>query len=183
MTESLRDELKRIGSEIETLEARRREIYKRSLDAPEEQKVGPDFVARLESEDPWPEMSWPKIVSGIEWGDAEMIRSRRNSKGAAWVAVRPCDESLSGRTYLGFLLGDMALSISARYDEASGVLSITPAMHNPAIWVPDLGRLVFGCGSWWSEIKKPDDLRQITDADIDNAWYVRAMKDIAGEAR
>jgi hypothetical protein len=105
----------------------------------------------------------------------------RRGKETAWVAIRPCGDEHKGRTYLGFLLGDIALSLSARFDRESGVMSISPAMHNPAIWVPDLGRIVFGCESWWGEIKCADGLRQITDAHIDDVWYVRALKDIGAK--
>jgi hypothetical protein len=28
-------------------------------------------------------------------------------------------------------------------------------------------------------IETPDDLRRITDADIENVWYVRALRDLA----
>lgn len=135
-------------------------------------------MAEMLSEEP-AEMQWPVTVSGLEWGDGEVLIPHRRGNGASWVAVRPCDAELNGRTFLGFLLGDMALSVSVRYDRESGVMSISYGSHNPAIWVPDLGRIVYGCGSWWGEIKSAGDLRQITDADIDNIWYVRAMKDVA----
>jgi len=49
-------------------------------------------------------------------------------------------------------------------------------MGNPAMWVPDLNRVVMGWESWWGEIKSEEDLRQISDADIENVWYVKAIK-------
>jgi hypothetical protein len=51
-------------------------------------------------------------------------------------------------------------------------------MHNPAIFVPTLGKLLYGCELWWSKISSPDDLRTISDADIDNVWYVQALKSL-----
>lgn len=175
MGEAPKDELARIESEIKALEERRREIYRASLTAPEEHKVGPDFLAEMLGEEPWPEMAFPIDVHGITWSDVGVLVAGR--RGATWVAVRPCGEG-EKRTHLGFLLGDLATSASARYDRASGVLAVSLGMHNPAMWVPDLGRVVFGYESWWGPLKGPEDLRQITDADIQDVWYVRALRDL-----
>lgn len=102
-----------------------------------------------------------------------------NSMGRkGWVAVRPVAEDAKGKTYLGYLLGDLALSTRARFGK-DGTLSIGMAQHNPAIFVPDLGRIVLGIESWWSPVKSADDLRQITDADIHGVWYVQALREFA----
>jgi hypothetical protein len=45
--------------------------------------------------------------------------------------------------------------------------------------VPDLARVVMGWESWWGEIRTPDDLRQITNADVENVWYVKALKTLS----
>jgi hypothetical protein len=180
-TEALHEALARIEADIDALEAKRREIYQRSLTAPEEEKVAPDFVSSMEAaESSWPKMKWPKVVTGIHWGDGPAFRAPREGL-TEWVAVRPCAEEFGGKTYLGVMIGDIALSISARYDAEGGVLSLSPVMHNPAIWIPDLRRVVFGCGSWWWRLKSPDDLRTITDADIENVWYVRALRDLTAD--
>ena len=47
---------------------------------------------------------------------------------------------------------------------------------NPVIFIPDLMRVVLGIESWWVVIKKPKDLKKITDADIQNVWYAKALK-------
>lgn len=52
---------------------------------------------------------------------------------------------------------------------------------NPAIFVPEFNEIIWGAESWWSKIESPDDLKQITDADIENAWYVKALKKIEEE--
>ena len=44
------------------------------------------------------------------------------------------------------------------------------------IYIPENGRVVFGVESWWGEIKSVDDLKDITDADINSVWYVNALK-------
>lgn len=177
MSETLKDELSKIEREIKALEERRAAIYRASLEAPEEHKVCDDWVAKTLGSGPLPSLAFPIEVYGITWSEAPMLRPPLLSRGVTWVAVRPCDGD-GKRTHLGFLLGDMALGASVRYDRKSGVLSVAPSMHNPAIWVPDLGRIVYGCESWWGAIKGPDDLRKITDADIQDVWYVRALKDL-----
>ena len=49
-------------------------------------------------------------------------------------------------------------------------------MSNPAIYVPELRKIVFGCESWWGEIQSPDEIKDITDDDISNVWYVKLVK-------
>jgi len=93
----------------------------------------------------------------------------------AWVSIRLAGE-LSTR--LGVLLGDLALGFRLRYHEETGVLAITFGGYNPAIWVPGLNRVVYGCESWWGVISSPDELRQITDLDIQDVWYMRALKEL-----
>lgn len=180
MSETLREELARIDTELAALEKRKREIYRQSLSAPEEEKVGDDdIMAEICAEEPWPSMTWPRTVTGLAWGDGEAFRAARPGL-SDWVAVRPCEEEFGGKTYLGVMIGDIALSVMARYDRESGVMSITPGMLNPAIWIPEKRAVVFGCGSWWRRIKTQEDMGQISDADINNVWYVRAMRDLGG---
>lgn len=98
-----------------------------------------------------------------------------------FVAVRPCSDDAQGKTFLGILLGDLPMGVSGTFDRESGVLTVEPGAGNPAIWVPDLKRVVMGYESWWGTIASAEDLRQITDADINNVWYVQAIKLLAGE--
>ena len=48
--------------------------------------------------------------------------------------------------------------------------------NNPAIFVPELKRIVWGMESWWGAVKSEDELKEITDEDIDNVWYVKLLK-------
>jgi len=95
-------------------------------------------------------------------------------KPGVFVKVRPCDDECEGKTYFGILLGDLAVGIRTRISEG-GVLSVGPS-GNPGIWVPALGRIIYGHGSWWGEITDPEDVREITDDTIQNVWYVKALK-------
>ena len=91
------------------------------------------------------------------------------------VAVRPVN---SEKTYLGVYIGHVPLGLNYAYDPKKKELNFY-VRTNPAIVIPDLGcRVVMGAGSWWRELKKAEDLQQITDADIKNVWYVKALTQI-----
>jgi hypothetical protein len=124
-------------------------------------------------------ISFPWVVTRVQWDD-QPIKPALFHPNTTWVRIRPCDAACEGKTYLGWLLGDFARSSVAQLHK-DGTLAISMAMHNPAIFVPDLGRVVYGCESWWSPIETPEDLRQITDATIENVWYVKALKDLTGD--
>lgn len=92
------------------------------------------------------------------------------------VKIKPCNEEKYGKkTYFGILIGSMAQSISAGIDK-EGNLDIYPVMHNPAIFVPELGTVIYGCESWWGKIEKEEDLKKlITDETIKNVWYIKLL--------
>ena len=89
--------------------------------------------------------------------------------------VRPCDERCGGKTYAGILLGELTESIYGQFNEDTGTLSIRPA-YNPAIFVPELKRIVFGYECWWHMAKDESELQQITDDMIAGQWYVQLFK-------
>ena len=127
----------------------------------------------------------PVTVSGVIFtGDANPISPDRlfGAKPGAFVSVRPVSNNEEGKTYLGIMLGDYASpSIGIRKEEnGENTIVVTKSLGTPAMWVPDLNRVVMGWGSWWSEIKTPEDLRQITDHDIENVWYVKALRTAEG---
>jgi hypothetical protein len=95
------------------------------------------------------------------------------------VAVRPCGEKYGNKTYLGILLGEFPLSQIVWFDKETADLTVAMSMQNPAIFVPDLNEIVWGCASFWRKIKSAEDLKAITDADIQNVWYVRALKELS----
>lgn len=96
-------------------------------------------------------------------------------KTGTLVKIRPCDEKYENKTYLGFLIGDIALGSSIKILEDK--IQLNWSGHNPAIFVPEIGEVVYGCESWWSEIKSEKELKEITDSDIENTWYVKLLKD------
>jgi len=95
-----------------------------------------------------------------------------------FVSIRPCAENYEGKTFLGLYIGDIALSFGYSISD-KGTMEITHGHHNPAIYVFDLKTIIFGCESWWTPIEDEDQLHKITDEDIDNIWYVKALKEIS----
>lgn len=130
---------------------------------------------------------WPRTFHGADFPDAAdpPIRPKLLLGRAGcgdWVKVRPCDPALGGKTYLGVLLGEAAMGVHLSYVRETRRLKVTCGMRNPAIYVPDLKRVVYGVESWWGKIETPDDLCEITDAVVDDVWYVRALKELGGAA-
>ena len=116
---------------------------------------------------------YPWVITGVEWDCRPLLKRAKPT----WVRVRPCAEEFKNQTYLGWLLGDMALSQMIKLSP-EGVLTVSMAAHNPAIFVPELKRVIFGCESWWSALSAPADLAEISNAAINNTWYVMALKDL-----
>jgi hypothetical protein len=175
-----KERLQEIRESIDMLEKEQRAIYAASLKSPEQDKVCEDYIAKMLGGGPLPKFQFPIEVHGLT-SDGKVVQDGMFSKTGAWVAIRPCDEACKGQTYLGLLLGDIALSFGIRFNRRDGILCVSPSFHNPAVFVFDLGKIVFGCESWWGPIKGPDDLKQIANKDIDNVWYVQALKAMAGK--
>ena len=95
-------------------------------------------------------------------------------KSGDLVKVKPVNEKYGNKTYAGFLIGEIALGSSIKVD--TECIQLDFSGHNPAIFVPELGEDIYGCESWWSSIKNLDELKDITDEDIANVWYVKFLK-------
>lgn len=96
------------------------------------------------------------------------------------VKIRPCGEEYGNKSYLGFYLGDLALGSSIT--TAENKIQLNFSGHNPAIFVPSLKKIIYGCESWWGPIRTEKDLAEITDSDIDKIWYVQLWKEMARDA-
>ena len=101
-----------------------------------------------------------------------------NPQESKFVAVRPCGDK---KSYLGMCLGDLPLPPMVAYSPKSQTLFVN-SRTNPAMWVPDLNKVVWGYESWWGPIKSEEHLHQISDADIQDVWYVKALKMLADRA-
>lgn len=88
---------------------------------------------------------------------------------------KPVKVRLGKKTYLGVFIGELPTSAHISHNEQTGVLTVNH-MTNPAMFVPELNRLVFGSESWWGVIESPEDFKEISDEDINNVWYVQMAK-------
>ena len=96
-----------------------------------------------------------------------------------FVAVRPCAKEFGDKTFLGVLIGSIAVKEFISFDKDSRTLSVERCLYNPLIFIPDRSKTVFGYESWWGEIKDETHLKEITDEDIKNVWYVKALAQLA----
>lgn len=92
-------------------------------------------------------------------------------KSGTLVKIRPCGDEYKNKTYIGFYIGNVALGSSISVTDEKIQLNFSG--HNPAIFVPEIGKIIYGCESWWGEIKDEKELSSITDSDIQNVWYVK----------
>jgi hypothetical protein len=130
------------------------------------------------------DIQFPITVQSVSFDSREVYRPSLlfGGKCGDFVSVRPCGDKYGKKTYLGILIGEVALSQGVQWHEAEGRLEVARYMHNPMIFIPELSDVVWGCGSWWGKIKDEAQLRQITDNDIENVWYVRALKQLSERA-
>lgn len=103
----------------------------------------------------------------------------RDSDKGKFVKIRPCNEKYGGKTYLGIYLGELPIGNRISHNPDSNELNVSYNL-NPAIFVFDLNEIIFGCKSWWGIIKSEEELKSITDIDINNVWYVKVLKSLNG---
>lgn len=120
-------------------------------------------------------IEYPIEVSGINYEDNQ--RGFRDKEIGKFVKIRPCAEEHRGKTFLGIYLGDLPTSPRVSHHPDTKILTVGLS-SNPAIFVFELKKIVFGYESWWGFVESEDDLRQITQDDIDNTWYVKALKEL-----
>lgn len=127
---------------------------------------------------------FPMTIDKIAYDTEPVARAGWGESPGSFVTIRPIgNDNPENKTFLGLLVGDIAVTTGVSYKEGEGgrVLTVKRSMYNPAIFVFELKRIVFGYESWWGVIESEDQLSQITDADINDVWYVRALKALAAD--
>ncbi len=104
--------------------------------------------------------------------------SYRDRQVGKFAKISPCGDEYCGKTYLGLYLGNLPVGHSISHNPENKELSVSFS-NNPAIFVFDLNKIVYGMESWWGIIESEEDLKEITESDIDNVWYVKALKELA----
>jgi hypothetical protein len=105
----------------------------------------------------------------------------RDSQVGKFAKIAPCGEEHKGKTYLGLYLGDLPINSHVTHSHVTGELNVS-FMTNPAIFVFDLNKIVYGMESWWGIIETENDLKEITEDTINNQWYVKALKSMEAPA-
>lgn len=118
-------------------------------------------------------IEYPLTINGIENHFNDNMYSLYSC--GKLVKIKPCGEEYKSKTYLGILLGELPIGAFISYYGDDRKIHVNPHM-NVGIFVPELKKIVYGCESWWSEIKNPEDFAEITSEDIENVWYVKLLK-------
>lgn len=176
INESLKDKLSRLKKDRDRILDEIKEVYKESLLAPEAEKAEVDYMSKaiLETEFD-PEREFDFNVNKIEF-DGQLFE--RDSRSGRYVRVRPCAPGFENKTYLGIYLGSFNLTVGCSYARETSCLQIRPMIPNPCILIPSLGKIVFGAESWWVVVNSEEDLRSVSDKDIDSQFYVQALKSL-----
>lgn len=120
-------------------------------------------------------IEYPIKVSKIN-SDNEIFGLRDKHKGK-FVRIRPCGKEYQGKTYLGLYLGDLPTGHHITHNLETLELKVS-FDSNPAIFVFDLNKIIYGYESWWGIIEKEEDFKDISDFDIKNIWYVKAIESL-----
>ena len=134
-------------------------------------KNGPDTCSLFDSK----YIKYPIKVSGIQKPKEPGII--QDKKAMNLVGIMPCDEKYNKKTFLGIYLGDISCGICISHNRITEELEILND-YNPAIYVPELNKIVWGYESYWYKIDSEEKLKNITDDDINNTWYVKLLKDL-----
>lgn len=105
-----------------------------------------------------------------------------SAKTGDFVAVRPCGEEYGGKTYFGIFIGDLPRQSTVSFNEETRTLRVG-TLDNPAMLVPQLNKIIYGCGSWWHKIETEKELFEITDGDINDTWYVKMAHQLMEQRR
>lgn len=140
-------------------------------------------LERLEKENKESEKRFFEALKTVEkiksnhdnWGVSKFFRYETGTL----VKVKPCDDKYNNKTYLGILIGLVPLGVN--YYVRDKTLIAYPRT-NPAIFIPELKEVVYGCGSWWGKIESEEDFKNITSEDIENTWYVKLLKEQFSES-
>ena len=122
-------------------------------------------------------IEYPLTIKGID--NAEIDTSGLGHTCGTLCEISPCGKEYEGKSYIGIYLGDLPIAISTSYHRETGILE-NRTMNNPAIFVPELKTIIYGCESWWREIESIEDFKGISKDDIENTWYVKLLKIMGG---
>ena len=118
-------------------------------------------------------IEYPLTIQGIE--NRKIDTRGLGHECGCLCEISPCAEEYEGKSYLGIYLGDLPISIHSSHNRKTGILT-NSTMNNPAIFVPELKKIIYGCESFWREINSIEDFEGISNEEIENTWYVKMLK-------
>lgn len=131
-------------------------------------------------------IKYPVEVSGIDFdvkigvSSKSFFGSLGSEKGpGTFVSIRSCKKEHGNKTRLGLLIGYVPIHAAVEYAKETKRLTFRVSGDNPAIFVFDLNEVVLGCESYWGAIENEKELREITNNDIENVWYIKALKQLS----
>lgn len=92
----------------------------------------PDYESRY--------IEYPIQVNSIK---CDKMKQLMMGRAGSLVKIRPCNKEYGDKTYLGLYLGNQPWSQTVSYNKELGELTVGMAT-NPAIYVFDLQRIIFG---------------------------------------
>lgn len=122
-------------------------------------------------------IEYPIQVNAIE---SEKLEGMMMYVSGSLVKIKPCAKEYEGKTYLGLYLGHLPWTNTISYDEEKQVLKVG-VVHNPAIYVFALKKIIFGAESWWCKIESPEDMKDISEEEINNTWCVKLLRAMCQE--
>lgn len=123
-------------------------------------------------------IQYPIEVSKINTESFKDKSSYKNSEVGKFVKITPCTEEYKGQTYLGLYLGDLPIGPHITHNPNTKELNIS-VTTNPSIFVFDLNKIIYGMESFWGILESKEELKEITNKDIQNIWYVKVFKELA----
>lgn len=121
-------------------------------------------------------IEYPLTINGID--NKEIDTTGLGHECGELCEIKPCGEEYEGKSYLGIYLGELPIYISTSFDGKTGILK-NRTHNNPAIFVPELKKIVYGCESWWRAIEAIEDFKGISQEEIENTWYVKLLKSMS----
>jgi len=167
-------ELQALQAELVELNTRRADLYRRSLEASQDNKAVQDFISNMMLNGPLSDrqqISYPLQVNGIEWTADNPPVLTRDPK-SAWVEVMPHG---TNEWHLGIHVADFASAVEARLGTGN-LLHLRHVAPVQMLYVPYLGRTftVFEAAMRPIEtLKSLDKFRP--DPEFANPWFDLAV--------
>jgi len=182
----LESELLLLERDLRDLNARRRDLYARSLAASQGDKAVADLVANAMLAGPLNEQNqipWPVEVNGVGWVEDSQPAFTAGAPDT-WcsmvfhetpgVVLPPKDDA---PRYLGLELGTVPTTVLARLSPAKFV-HLEYAGDVPLFYVPAKRLLATMHTALFSQLEHPDQLRELEDDPI-SPWYAAALESLS----